>query len=739
MAACSPNEYIEARKEAKKLNTVEISAIIEAITCKVSTEYGEASGTIIDAKKGIIFTSFHLFAPLYDERKIRPTDFTTPKEDTKYKLFLLLYHCKYIETDGALTDKARKVTKSEEINLSLQEEIHDTIQYNGKETSYVIDPDFIKEVILYDPTFYKKLSDVFQFISQNRTVIHIQTDKVIIEYDNEIMYGEIAIDDNLLINCAYYDVVPIQVVSFEDGLPYGDDGKLISIPDTVNISSFPQVPHIGEKVYFAGFPLTQHCYTFSKGIVASISSENGRKEVVIEAPISPGSSGSCVFVQDNRKLYYIGFVSSEVAYITEEILRMREQAKEMGEYAAEAEKQACRMKKHADELFEHANRCNRGGTSITIGGFSVIEFSTKLSETAMQQAKSLHEQIVSLNVQEKTLQNLQEFVTRNLTTGKGKVFYLPNLGSLSDKPLAHELITNGFRPSLAFFVPKKKEPKARQYLYEYIKSNNFTRLTKDDIINYLRDNADLETQAAIFSVVRHKHLNNDKNYICFRPFFLTKDYHIDDMIKDQRKECIHVFPFDDPTIRRLYELAYLVSQNEIRHGCIDHIRGQHISKYKDHWVTEKFYKDHIGKLNQAGSKKKADEVAERRLGNISISTVIPEQELTEIDIEVEELQSFYPIATEQAQSRSQKEQKIVQGLFFSTSRNYTMHVRSSKETIKPREKTQFFYSVVVSKQDQNGTEYIMHHFAGTEKKDDWEKGEISEGSHTEKSFYYKNT
>jgi hypothetical protein len=67
------------------------------------------------------------------------------------------------------------------------------------------------------------------------------------------------------------------------------------------------------KVYFAGYPLGQDTVTFHKGIISSITEDQGIKRFTIDGTVVPGNSGGPVVIQYEGKLYLIGVITSEVA------------------------------------------------------------------------------------------------------------------------------------------------------------------------------------------------------------------------------------------------------------------------------------------------------------------------------------------------------------------------------------------------------------------------------------------
>ncbi|WP_075883964.1 S1 family peptidase [Candidatus Protochlamydia sp. W-9] len=78
------------------------------------------------------------------------------------------------------------------------------------------------------------------------------------------------------------------------------------LPETIQLKE-------GMKVYFAGYPLGQDKVTFHKGIISSITENQGIKRFTIDGTVVPGNSGGPVLIQDNGQVYLVGVITSEVA------------------------------------------------------------------------------------------------------------------------------------------------------------------------------------------------------------------------------------------------------------------------------------------------------------------------------------------------------------------------------------------------------------------------------------------
>lgn len=255
-------------------------------------------------------------------------------------------------------------------------------------------------------------------------------------------------------NFARYDTIPLKITHFEDGTTFESGQNVIdagaaTIPF---LSDKTQLQH-GQDIYFAGFPLTQDYYTFSRGMLAAIDESTLRDTVTIEAPIAPGNSGGPVFTVIHGDLYFLGLISSEVAYITDEVERIRK-LQSMGQI----------------------------GIELTTGGG--IEFFRTVLDTF-------------------------DMLLRNLATGKGNFIWLENfdqLFNLSNLPNFYEL-------DRQFLVPRPVLPPPKKLrLYEYINERKMTRLTGKDMIAYIKSYPDEEARKVIF---RHVNLKepHSKNYI----------------------------------------------------------------------------------------------------------------------------------------------------------------------------------------------------------------------------------
>ena len=230
----------------------------------------------------------------------------------------------------------------------------------------------------------------------------------------------------VLKNFAYFDVVPIKITKFKDGPLFLNSGKVILTGRTIDLlpeDGDVEEPMVGEKVYFGGYPLTQHIYTFSTGMISSVTSFGERTCFVIEAPIAPGNSGSPVFIQRNGQVYWIGVINSEVAHVSEEILGLQERLKMQPEV-------------------------------MQIGGVSLV--------------RSLRELTTTLLV--------------NLSTGKGKAFKIPSIRELCDPGFINhdDLKIDQF---LDFLVPKKGKNNAVELAKKEVDKIKQSRVHEEYKIN----------------------------------------------------------------------------------------------------------------------------------------------------------------------------------------------------------------------------------------------------------------
>lgn len=81
---------------------------------------------------------------------------------------------------------------------------------------------------------------------------------------------------------------------------------------------------VGMKVYFAGYPLGQKSLTFHKGIISSITENEGIRRFTIDGTVVPGNSGGPVVVQIDGELFIAGVITSEIADFDPEFFKTAE-------------------------------------------------------------------------------------------------------------------------------------------------------------------------------------------------------------------------------------------------------------------------------------------------------------------------------------------------------------------------------------------------------------------------------
>lgn len=483
---------IRIKKQLEKivLSDAAINERLQQKFCKVTTLYGEGTGYIIDDKKGIILSSFHLVSA------IKPLQITAFKELSDIDINSVLYAANYIDSEFRITKRGLQIVSKEDliqgvkkaevkdkiiINVNLepteikrliywnkykafilnnyQEAINNPtkrFQFDLNEASEVklamalyltgyldskfcVTKDFIKvddslipiaqgfhvltgkfeskEVDAIKHNLINNVNGVtdkiFNFIerAKHEKEVVLLTEDVEIQCDSETLKGKIILPEEtkgeggkqkILKNLAYFDVLPIQITRFGNDVPFEDGTRIIYTGEA--IQSFPEGENlmVGEKVYFGGYPLTQQEYTFSTGIISSITSSTNRTCYVLEAQVSPGNSGSPVFIQSNGEIFWIGVINSEVAHVSEEMLETREKLARMSE-------------------------------TIKTGNLGFIESFRAITTTLLA----------------------------NLTTGKGKAFSIPSIDCLLDETFVdHEHFV--IDPFLDFLVPKKLPNKVRE-------------------------------------------------------------------------------------------------------------------------------------------------------------------------------------------------------------------------------------------------------------------------------------
>ncbi len=663
----SDSSIKRARTTSKILTDSEVNEKIQSKFCKVISEYGEGTGYIFDDEKGMVLSSFHLVGA------VKTLQLQYDNNPDLIKICGLLYLNGYMERDFRLTTQALQVTSEQNINLELKSEKSISSVVNGSSQSDItLKPDEIKDIV----TKYNIKHQLFNLFTEGnyKKQVGLLSKTVEIQYDGERLQGEInlpILSEKILKNYAYFDAVPIKITFFEDGSSFSSKHKIINTGEKIDPLPQTESPlKIGEKIYFGGYPLTQKEYTFSTGMISAFTYSEKRTSIVIEAPIAPGNSGSPVFLQRNGKVYSIGIITSEVAHVSEKILDFKKNLQ--------------------------ANR-----TEI------IIEGQTRAADFGLM--GSIRETI--------------ETLLNNLSTGKGKATEIRNIETLYNENFVNhdELVIDQF---LDFLVPKKKHDIKQQKikLFEYINQKKLTRLGKEDIIDYLNNNADQMTRQVIFYQISQKAISPE-SFISFPPVRLTEDQPLPE---DNRIFSPDLF--QRQPLSSLYRYALSVSQDRIIDGQYNFNNNDNIPIRQNTFVTQKFFCDHIGGGNRREAKEIADEVAERR--NISVSSTIPENSLYDINIEIQNSQNNYK------QAHVETRELAVGGLknlFFRTENEYPLQVRSDQLFVS-QIRSSFFYATI--KKDNM---YYMHHFEGTEAKSSWVALNVEDSRDNSKKFTFYAT
>ncbi|AYV76547.1 MAG: hypothetical protein Terrestrivirus8_40 [Terrestrivirus sp.] len=332
----------------------------------------------------------------------------------------------------------------------------------------------IRDIIIHDNNITNKLVEILKKVEKE---IVLPTETVEIECDDEILIGKINIPEDLnysdrqkiLKNFAYFDVVPIKIMRFKNSHTLQETSTVIYTGD--KIDPLPQEeddPMIGEKIYFGGYPLTQQVYTFSAGMISSITSSENKTCYVIEAPVAPGNSGSQVFIQRNGNIHSIGIISSEVAHVPEKMISYK-------------------------KILQ--NIIGPGGISVGINGKQVdfVECFKELSTTLLD----------------------------NLSTGKGKVYNTPCINNLLDPNFIdhNDLVIDNFFDFLVL-TPIKKE-----FLINQIKQNKENQKNKNPI--FFEEYAYKDEKYKLCADKHNKHISQTNRIIkaiANDPIFLKKKW-----------------------------------------------------------------------------------------------------------------------------------------------------------------------------------------------------------------------
>lgn len=496
------------------------------------------------------------------------------QESDYYKIIAILSKNGYLDAEIRITSKTFKITSEKEIDLTLKQNFPWDFTVNNSPKNLIVTPNEMQEIFEKRPNLKSAILSIFNKGFYEKDV-SLLSETVEIQYDRERMFGTIFFPEGkdkekIKKNYAYFDIVPIKINSFEDDYCFSDganldDTKCIDAGKQIEfLSKDEELPMIGEKIYFGGYPLTQKEYTFSTGMISSITTEGPKKTFVIEAPVAPGNSGSPVFIQRNGEIYLIGIISSEVARISE-------------------------------KMYELRNTNNNQSKNIEPIQYGNIGLYGSLGE-------------------------ITEALLGNLSTGKGKVIELKDISDLYDDKLIEQYGIS-IEQSLDFFVPKKKyDPEQKIPLFQYISDKKITQLTQKDICDYLCGNADEKTRKMIFSKI---YRNDIKGHIKFPEYKLDKDItgeNIEDKIKTSDDESKKL-------LKHLYEYTLLVSQNKLKDNQFQ-FSDNNIPTYSKKCITHKFFKDHIGGSNKEQNKNIANIKSQERKNVSVSTTIDGKDELS---------------------------------------------------------------------------------------------------------------
>lgn len=531
------------------LTDVEISEIIQAKTCKVTTEYGKGTGHFINDKEGILLTSFHLVSSYLKSEGPFSIDNSIHRA--------ILFSNGYIDNQSFLTPKAFWLNSAGSIDLSKAIEVTFTLP----------DGRFSEPIKTYTQQEYlRSNSAAFKVIIFNmfKTCSFVLNGTINIHYDGEILVGKIYYPKDsdrrkLNINYAFYDTLPVEITHFGDGTSFPSTKKILKMGEEFRPLPDPPVRlSIGETVYYAGYPLTLEDYSFGRGMISSILHRGLREFAVIEAPIVPGCSGGPVFVKKDGRLYFIGIISSEIAQISEKIHEMQ-------------------------SILKRTSGSGMG-MSVTMADGSELNHGDALSELA-------------------------DTVLSNLSTGRGKAVIIRSLSQLFEThyDLFDELLSQPYE----FLVPKPLETKKLR-LFQYVGTNTrlykgelltyfaahtdeCTRCVIFSGVNHKRLDDENYIQLPNIDVF---------------PTRTTEDIPPNQILSivTAREDV-----YKKNIMRYLYTCAYLCSQGRIEGAVFDYAAAKkEIPVHESLMITQKFLEDHVGGETSRDSAAVADEVAERR-------------------------------------------------------------------------------------------------------------------------------
>ena len=131
---------------------------------------------------------------------------------------------------------------------------------------------------------------------------------------NETTYTAIWLPSQKLDNAYYYDISLFQITD-EDFTPFE------------NVRWWADLPSPGDKVYFAGFPLTQKSLSFHKAMVSSVEQTEEASYFMIDGTVLPGNSGGGVFICKDGEISLIGMIFAELANIDRDFVREKQLVK----------------------------------------------------------------------------------------------------------------------------------------------------------------------------------------------------------------------------------------------------------------------------------------------------------------------------------------------------------------------------------------------------------------------------
>lgn len=708
----------------------EISEKIRPKICRVVSDYGEGTGIILNDVEGLVMTSFHLLGNFF-VRTNKETSlqcwFFIKDESGKINyqktadFLFTLYMFDFLDFNYRLTPNA--IDKLEEENfdpnsafdqqtlsskvamkilsnprayfnrlpLDGTSQIHNTgvIEILGEKVM----ADTQRGIQLLRGDEWKRHHTQINELKNNNRIEEELYNNITVIYNNEkitscLFKSNASNTQRVLSSCFYHDIALLKMQEFDDGMLYGVGNKIIDSSNgcDINFLSKAEELAIGEKVYFAGFPLSQDQYTFSVGMVSSIIEDNKVDRVVIEAPVARGNSGGAVFVQRKKEheqkydLFIIGILSSEVAYVTRALLDIRR---------------------------------NLNTQSIS----QTVPHSNQMLSATRTNASTLDRYATFLNAHQSHSDEFIKFVINNISTGKAKVTRIFDYNEqLSQEIDVFDLIHS----SIEFFIEKKIE-KTKEFegkkICECFKQYNGSLLVTQ-VINYVDQNSDeLTAQIIKKNIGRSRDLGR-----CY--FKIPQDCKLN---TDESINLANVNVYqknvllEAPTLKTFLSLAIEVSKKTLVQGQVVHLNLKEFQVSSNYpYFSTGFVNNHIGGLNKAENEEKAQFSYKKRSaqnGNI-VSTAINAQDTDKLHNEIKTNNENHIYATMIETIVKLVREKhvgcVLSAIYYWTKTKYSLSTVHANKI--QSQNCQFFYCT-----HEHEGKHVLTHFEGTKVRPAWQK------------------